>query len=237
MDLFEYQGKQLLRDAASPPPGEGGVDPEEARAAAEQIGGRVVVKAQVQIGGRGKAGGIKLAGSPAGAGPGGRHPGNGHPGHTVRAVVEEASAIAREYYASITFDRAAKQPLAMLSAVGGMDIEEVARTPSARHRLRVDPHRFQPHDAREPPTGQGHRLETVGGVVKLLGVRKAFVGLDAMLVEINPLVQGRAGGSRAGRQGEHRQRRSAPPPGAGGPRGHRPRGPRSAWRATRASPT
>ena len=134
MDLLEYQGKQLLRNRGIPTPeGEVAATPEEARAAAERIGGTVVVKAQVQVGGRGKAGGIKVADDARrGGGARPRDPRHGHPGHTVHRVwIEEASAIAKEYYASITFDRAAKQPLAMLSAIGGMDIEEVA-APSRR---------------------------------------------------------------------------------------------------------
>jgi len=194
MDLFEYQGKQLLRDRGIPTPrGEVASTPEEARAAAERIGGRVVVKAQVQIGGRGKAGGIKLADSPDEAQARAADIlGMDIRGHTVRRLwIEEASAIAREYYASMAFDRAAKQPLAMLSAVGGMDIEEVARTqPEALARRHVDPLiGFQPHDARWLAYRSGIDAEAVGGVVSILGgLYEAFVGLDAMLVEINPLV-------------------------------------------------
>jgi succinyl-CoA synthetase beta subunit len=194
MDLFEYQGKQLLRDRGIPTPrGEVASTPEEARAAAERIGGRVVVKAQVQIGGRGKAGGIKLAESPEEAEARAADIlGMDIRGHTVRRLwIEEASAIAREYYASITFDRAAKRPLAMLSAVGGMDIEEVARTqPEALARRHADPLiGFQPHDARWLAYRAGIDGEAVAGVVGILGtLYEAFVGLDAMLVEINPLV-------------------------------------------------
>src|SRR5205085_12267237 len=129
VDLYEYQGKQLLAQHGIPvPAGEVAATPEEARAAAERIGGRVVVKAQVQIGGRGKAGGIKLADSPDEAEARARDIlGMDIRGHTVHRVwIEEASAIQREYYASVTFDRGAKQPLVMLSAIGGMDIEQVA---------------------------------------------------------------------------------------------------------------
>ena len=194
MDLFEYQGKQLLRNRGIPTP-EGAVasTPQEARAAAESIGGTVVVKAQVQIGGRGKAGGIKVAETPDEAEARARDIlGMDIRGHTVHWVwIEEASAIAKEYYASITFDRAAKQPLAMLSAIGGMDIEEVARSrPEALVRRHIDPLiGFQPHDARSLAYGAGIDAEAIGGVVKILGtLYDAFVGLDAMLMEINPLV-------------------------------------------------
>src|SRR6185503_11626123 len=116
--------------------------PEEARAAAEAIGGRVVVKAQVQIGGRGKAGGIKLADTPQEAEERAREIlGMDIRGHTVHRVwIEAASAIAREYYASITFDRGEKRPLVMLSAAGGMDIEQVAaERPDELARLHIDP--------------------------------------------------------------------------------------------------
>jgi succinyl-CoA synthetase beta subunit len=194
VDLFEYQGKQLLRGRGIPTPkGEVASTPEEARAAAERIGGTVVVKAQVQIGGRGKAGGIKVAQTPDEAEARARDIlGMDIRGHTVHRVwIEEASAIAKEYYASITFDRAAKRPLAMLSAIGGMDIEEVARTqPGALVRRHIDPLiGFQPHDARSLAYGAGIDAEAVGGVVKVLGaLYDAFVGLDAMLMEINPLV-------------------------------------------------
>ena len=174
MDLLEYQGKQLLRNRGIPTP-EGAVasTPEEARAAAERIGGTVVVKAQVQIGGRGKAGGIKVAATPDEAEARARDIlGMDIRGHTVHRVwIEEASAIAKEYYASVTFDRAAKQPLVMLSAIGGMDIEEVARTqPEALVRRHIDPLiGFQPHDARSLAYGAGIDAEAVGGVVKVLG--------------------------------------------------------------------
>ena len=102
--------------------------PEQARAAAEEIGGAVVVKAQVQVGGRGKAGGIKLAKGPDGAEAlAGEILGMDIKGHTVEIVlIEEASDIAAEYYVSFTLDRGAKQHLAMVSARGGMDIEAVA---------------------------------------------------------------------------------------------------------------
>ena len=135
MDLFEYQGKQLLAAQGIPvPAGEVAETPEEARAAAERIGGSVAIKAQVQVGGRGKAGGIKVADTPAEAEEHARAIlGMDIKGHTVHRVwVEEASDIRKEYYASVTFDRGAKKPLVMLSAMGGVDIEEVAASQPRR---------------------------------------------------------------------------------------------------------
>jgi succinyl-CoA synthetase beta subunit len=194
VDLLEYQGKRLLAGhGIQIPRGEVAETPEAARAAAESIGGRVVVKAQVQIGGRGKAGGIKLAESPDEAQ---QHAeailGMDIRGHTVKSVwIEEASAIKREYYASVTFDRGARRPLVMLSAVGGMDIEEVAvSNPGALVRRHIDPLiGFQAHDARWLTYHAGIDEEAIKGVIAILGtLYDAFVSLDAMLVEINPLV-------------------------------------------------
>ena len=194
MDLLEYQGKRLLAGhGIQIPRGEVAETADAARAAAASIGGRVVVKAQVQIGGRGKAGGIKLAESPDEAAEhAGAILGMDIRGHTVRSVwIEEASAIKREYYASVTFDRAARRPLVMLSAVGGMDIEEVAvSNPGALVRRHIDPLiGFQAHDARWLTYHAGIDDEAIKGVIGILGtLYEAFVSLDAMLVEINPLV-------------------------------------------------
>ena len=194
MDLFEYQGKQLLAAQGIPvPSGEVAETPQEARAAAERIGGRVVVKAQVQVGGRGKAGGIKLADDPAGAE---EHAqailGMDIKGHTVHRVwVEEASDIQREYYASVTFDRGAKKPLVMLSAMGGVDIEEVAASnPEALARLHIDPLTgFQAHHARWLAYHAGIDAGAMRGVVDILGkLYDGFISLDATLLEINPLI-------------------------------------------------
>jgi succinyl-CoA synthetase beta subunit len=194
VDLYEYQGKQLLAGQGIPvPSGEVAATPEEARAAAGRIGGRVVVKAQVQIGGRGKAGGIKLAEDPDEAEARAREIlGLDIRGHVVRRLwIEAASDIAREYYASVTFDRGEKKPLIMLSAVGGMDIEEVARTqPEALARLHVDPLTgFMPHHARWLAYHAGIDAEAVRGTVDVLErLYRGFVDLDAMLMEINPLI-------------------------------------------------
>jgi succinyl-CoA synthetase beta subunit len=194
VDLFEYQGKQLLAAAGIPvPSGEVAETPEQARAAAERIGGRVVVKAQVQIGGRGKAGGIKLADAPEEARARAADIlGMDIRGHTVHRVwIEEASEIQREYYASVTFDRGEKRPLVMLSAVGGVDIEEVAASqPEKLARLHIDPLTgFQPHHARWLAYHAGIDEGAQRGVVEVLGrLYAAFVDRDAMLMEINPLI-------------------------------------------------
>src|SRR4029079_6600003 len=127
-------------------------NPAEARAAAEEIGGQVVVKAQVLTGGRGKAGGVKLAGDPDDAERKAEEIlGLDINGHVVRKLwIEDASEIAKEYYLSVTFDRGAKQSLVMLTTEGGVEIEEVAeKNPEALARLHVDPFEgFQPYQAR-----------------------------------------------------------------------------------------
>jgi succinyl-CoA synthetase beta subunit len=203
VDLFEYQGKQLLaRQGIPTPSGEVAETPAEARAAAERIGGRVVVKAQVQVGGRGKAGGIKLADTPDEAETNAEAIlGMDIKGHTVHRVwIEEASDIAKEYYASVTFDRGAKKPLVMLSAKGGVDIEEVAETdPDALARLHVDPLvGFQPHQARWLAYHAGIDAEAIRGVTDILGKLYAgFIELDATLLEINPLILSGDGQVRA----------------------------------------
>src|SRR5689334_5156107 len=139
MDLYEYQGKELFRRAGIPvSDGRVATSPEEARAAAAELGGQVVVKAQVLTGGRGKAGGIKLADGPDEAEARAREIlGLDIRGHVVRKLwIEKASDIAREYYLSVTFDRGAKRPLFMFTTEGGVDIEEVAeRDPDAIARL------------------------------------------------------------------------------------------------------
>jgi succinyl-CoA synthetase beta subunit len=194
LDLFEYQGKQLFARHDIPvPTGEIAETPEAARAAAERIGGKVVVKAQVQIGGRGKAGGIKVADTPEEAEAHARNIlGMDIRGHIVHSVwIEAASEIVKEYYASITFDRGEKKPLVMLSAAGGMDIEEVAATrPEELAKLHVDPLTgFHAHHARWLVYHAGIDEGAQRGVVAILEkLYRAFIDLDAMLVEINPLI-------------------------------------------------
>src|SRR5215210_5048096 len=143
MDLYEYQGKELFARFGIPvSEARLATTPEEARRAAEELGGQVVVKAQVLTGGRGKAGGIKLADGPDEAQ---QHAeamlGMDIRGHVVRRVwIEKASDIEREYYLSLTFDRGTKRPLFMFTKEGGVDIEEVAsERPEALVRLYFDP--------------------------------------------------------------------------------------------------
>lgn len=195
MDLYEYQGKQLFARAGIPvSEGRLATTPEEARTAAEELGGPVVVKAQVLVGGRGKAGGIKLAGTPEEAETHAQAIlGMDIRGHVVRRLwIERASDIAKEYYLSITFDRGEKKPLFMLTTEGGVDIEEVAATnPDALARLHVEPlEGFQPWQARwlifkagiDDPAEQKQLLAIVETLYR------AFVEFDAMLCEVNPLI-------------------------------------------------
>ena len=195
MDLYEYQGKQLFARFGIPvSEGRLATSPEEARAAAEEIGGPVVVKAQVLTGGRGKAGGVKLADGPAEAEAKARDIlGLDINGHVVRKVwIEQASDIAKEYYLSITFDRGTKQPLFMLTTEGGVEIEQVAEeNPDALARLHVDPlEGFQPYQARRLIYGAA--IEDLSEQKQLLGIIEklydCFVESDAMLTEINPLI-------------------------------------------------
>ena len=194
MDLFEYQGKELFARHGIPvPSGEVAETPAEAKSAAQQIGGRVAVKAQVQVGGRGKAGGIKVADNAADAEAAAHQIlGMDIKGHTVHRVwIEAASEIEKEYYASITFDRSAKRPLVMLSAMGGVDIESVAAEhPEKLARLHIDPlSGFHPHHARRlcyEAEIDDHAMTGVQDI--LLRLYKGFIDLDAMLFEINPLI-------------------------------------------------
>jgi succinyl-CoA synthetase beta subunit len=194
LDLFEYQGKELFARHGIPvPSGEVAETPAEVHAAAERIGGKVVVKAQVQVGGRGKAGGIKLADTPDEAeARAGEILGMDIKGHTVHRVwIEAASDIAKEYYASITFDRSEKKPLVMLSAIGGVDIEAVAEEhPDKLARLHVDPlSGFHPHHARRLCYEAAIDEGAMRGVIDiLLKLYAGFVDLDAMLMEVNPLI-------------------------------------------------
>jgi succinyl-CoA synthetase beta subunit len=195
VDLYEHQGKELFRRfGISTSEGQLATTPAEARAAAEELGGQVVVKAQVLTGGRGKAGGIKLADDPGDAERSAEDIlGLDIRGHVVRKLwIERASEIAKEYYLSVTFDRGAKQALFMLTTEGGVEIEDVAATkPEALARLHVDPlEGFQPYQARrliygagiDDPDEQKQILDIVGKLYR------CFVESDAMLCEINPLI-------------------------------------------------
>jgi succinyl-CoA synthetase beta subunit len=195
LDLHEFQGKELLRRFGIPvSEGRLATTAEEAGTAAKELGGPVVVKAQVLIGGRGKAGGIKLAETPEDAeAHAAEILGMDIRGHVVEKVwVERASEIAREYYLSIAFDRSAKQPLFMFTTQGGVDIEEVAASsPDALVRLHVDPlEGFHPWHARrlvyEAGVADPAEQKQIAAIAGKLYV--AFVGCDAMLCEINPLV-------------------------------------------------
>ena len=194
MDLYEYQGKELLRKhGVETLEGVVAETPEDAEQAAEKLGGTVAVKAQVLTGGRGKAGGIKVVKNPAEARSAAEQIlGMDIRGHTVRRVLVEAGAdIRTEMYLSITVDRAAKRPLILFSTEGGVDIEEVAeKHPEAIVRLHVDPLLGLLHyQVRELVFSAGLEGEVVKGVGKVLrNLYKAFEELDASLVEINPLV-------------------------------------------------
>ncbi len=194
MDLYEYQGKQLFSRFGIPvSDGQIADTPEEARAAAERLEAPVMVKAQVLVGGRGKAGGIKYAAGAAEAEGYARDIlGMDIRGHVVRRVwIERASDIEREYYFSITFDRGAKRPLLMLTTAGGVEIEEVAaKTPELIARLHVDPLTgFQPFHARRLCYGAGIPAAEIRQASDIMSrAYRAFVETDAMLVEINPLI-------------------------------------------------
>jgi succinyl-CoA synthetase beta subunit len=194
MDLLEYQGKLLFaRHDVPVPEGKAATSVEEAVAAADAIGYPCVVKAQVQIGGRGKAGGIKVAQNDAEAEAHAKAIlGMDIRGLTVHELwIEEASDIADEYYASIVFDRSAKAPLVMLSTKGGMDIEEVAEAdPDAIARLHVDPLLgFQDFHGRRLAFDAGVDADVVRPVGALLKrLYGAFIAEEAMLVEVNPLI-------------------------------------------------
>ena len=194
MDLFEYQGKEVLRKFEVPvPEGRVATTPDEAAEAARGLGGKVVVKAQVQVGGRGKAGGIKLAESPEETRTVAEQIlGMDIKGHTVeRVLVERAGDIKSEYYCSFLVDRTNRNFLGMMSAEGGVDIEEVAETnPDAIARVHIDPLAgLSDFHARRLVFGanidEAARKDAIAILPKLY---KAFVGLDASLVEINPLI-------------------------------------------------
>jgi succinyl-CoA synthetase beta subunit len=194
MDLFEYQGKQYFARFGIPVSPGGVADTvDEAVAQADKAGYPVVVKAQVQVGGRGKAGGIKLA---ANADEVRTHAGAilgmDIRGHVVRRLwIEHASDIAREYYASFTLDRGARLHLGMVSARGGVDIEQVAaEEPGAIARIHVDPVvGLSAADARKLVEEARLDPEARAGAVEiLLKLYRCFVEGDADLVEINPLI-------------------------------------------------
>ncbi|MEE1832021.1 ADP-forming succinate--CoA ligase subunit beta [Streptomyces sp. SP17KL33] len=191
MDLFEHQARQLFEEhGISVPRAEVTDSPKEAREIARRFGGRVVVKAQVKTGGRGKAGGVKLAADPAATELTARQIlGMDIKGHTVRTVmVAEPVAIESEFYVSYVLDRAAGRFLAIASAEGGMDIEEVAATrPEAVARIPIDPvEGVTSAKASEIAEAAGLPPQTVDILMRLWEV---LTREDALLVEVNPLVR------------------------------------------------
>jgi succinyl-CoA synthetase beta subunit len=199
--VHEYQAKAILREFGVPVPrGEVAETPAEARAIAERLGGRVVVKAQVHAGGRGKAGGVKLAADPAGAETAARQilgrrlrtPQTPPDGITVlKVLVEEASAIATELYLAVTLDRARSAHVLMASQAGGMDIEEVAaQEPEKIVREWADPALgLQPFQARALAFGLGLSGDQFkAGVGLIQSLFRAYLAKDCSLAEVNPLV-------------------------------------------------
>jgi succinyl-CoA synthetase beta subunit len=194
MDLLEYQGKQLFKKHGVPvPDGRPASTVDEAVNAAEELGYPVVVKAQVLIGGRGKAGGIKLAKDKSEV----EEHANAILGMDIRGFtvhelyIEKASDIAEEYYASIIFDRSAKKPMLMLTKYGGMDVEEVAEEhPESIVKVHVDPLiGFSDYHGRRLAHGADISSDVIRPVGAMMGkLYETFIAEDAMLVEVNPLL-------------------------------------------------
>jgi succinyl-CoA synthetase beta subunit len=206
MKIHEYQAKALLREFAVPvPPGDVAKTPAEAKAVAARLGGRVVVKAQVHAGGRGKAGGIKLADDPAAAEGAARQilgmrlktPQTPPEGIAVRSVlVEQASVVERELYLSITLDRARSAHVVMASQAGGMEIEEVAaRSPEKILREWAHPALgLADYQARRLAFGLGLAGEAFKqGVGLIRNLFALYLAKDCSLAEVNPLVETRDG--------------------------------------------
>lgn len=193
MKLHEYQGKELFKRVGIPiNEGRVATTPEEAEEAARALGCPVVIKAQVLVGGRGKAGGVKLATNPEEA----RAQAAAILGMTIRGelvrkvLVAKAEEIAREYYLGITLDRAARMPVVIFSPSGGMEIEEVARTnPGAIFRFHVHPLEGpHPYQIRNIILKAGIERELQGQLASIFSkLYQAFTQYQASLVEINPL--------------------------------------------------
>jgi succinyl-CoA synthetase beta subunit len=194
MKIHEYQARKIFRDHGLPvPPERVAETPEEAEAAARELGGQVVVKAQVHVGGRGKAGGVKLARGPEEA----RKAAGGILGMDIKGLevgkvlVAPAVDIADEAYVGIIVDRASKRPVLMVSAAGGVDIEEVAReTPEKIHKVEIDPrYGLLSHQARALGFALYDELDRVRVATRLFQrLYAAFEAIDASLAEVNPLV-------------------------------------------------
>jgi succinyl-CoA synthetase beta subunit len=193
VDLYEHQGKELLARFGIPvSAGRVATSASEARGAAEELGGPVVVKAQVLTGGRGKAGGVKLAEGPEEAeARAAEILGLDIRGHTVRRLwIETASEIACEYYLSVALDRAAGKPLLMFTTQGGVEIEQVAaKSPDALARVHVDPlEGLEPHHLRELLAGVADESEREQIRDIATALYRCFEESDATLCEINPLI-------------------------------------------------
>ncbi len=194
MKLHEYQSKRIFADYGMPiPQGDMATTSDEARHIADRLGGRVVVKAQVLVGGRGKAGGIRLAADPTEAElVAGEILGMDIKGLTVRKVlVDQAVEIAQEIYLGIVIDRAAKRPVMMASAEGGVDIEEVARTASEKiGKVTIDPFLgLRDYQARTLALSIGLKNALERDFIHIArALYRVFVKSDASLAEINPLV-------------------------------------------------
>lgn len=193
MKVHEYQAKEIARRYGLPvPDGRIASTPDEAEAAAAALGGRVAVKAQVHTGGRGKAGGIKVADTPPEAGQAAEQIlGMRIKGLEVKKVyVESAVGIEKEYYAGVTIDRGLKRPVVLVSSEGGVDIEEVAaKTPEKIGRSPIDSLvGLQPFVLRRAAFEGGVPADEVGSFVKVLfGLVRCFFEIEATLAEINPL--------------------------------------------------
>jgi succinyl-CoA synthetase beta subunit len=192
--LHEYQSKRIFAQYGVPiPQGDVATTPEQARQIAVRLRKRVVIKSQVLVGGRGKAGGIRLANDPDEAERvADQILGMNIKGLSVKKVlVDEAADIAKEIYLGIVIDRARRRPVMMASAEGGVEIEEVARTaPERIVRIAIDPFLgLQTYQGRELAFGIGLSKELVRDFTKIAqGLYNAFLNCDASLAEINPLV-------------------------------------------------
>ncbi|MCG3207032.1 MAG: Succinate--CoA ligase [GDP-forming] subunit beta [Anaerolineae bacterium] len=194
MKLHEYQSKRIFAEHGIPiPNGEVAITPDQAREIARKLGGPVVIKSQVLVGGRGKAGGVKLAKNPNEAEQmADQILGMDIKGLTVdKVLVDQAADINEEIYLGIVIDRALQLPVIIASAEGGVEIEEVAKTnPEAIKRLPIDPQvGLMGYQARNLAFDLGLRRVFVNDFVRILtGLYSAFISTDASLAEINPLV-------------------------------------------------
>jgi succinyl-CoA synthetase beta subunit len=194
MKIHEYQARKIFRDHGLPvPPERVAETPEEAAAAAGDLGGPVVIKAQVHVGGRGKAGGVKLASDPAGArAAAGAILGMDIKGLEVgRVLIAPAVDIEHEAYVGIVVDRASRRPVLMVSAAGGVDIEEVAReTPEKIRKVAIDPrYGLLHHQAMALGFALYDDVSRARAAARVFaGLYDAFLACDASLAEVNPLV-------------------------------------------------